>query len=117
MVRHVQIFENSGAMMGASNPHPHGQIWANERIPNEPARSWPGNAPIWTNTACLLCDYLAAERRAGERVVEDNGHFVAVVSFWAVWPYETLVLPAHTAAPCPTCPRTSVTAWPISCGG
>ncbi|WP_328475972.1 UDP-glucose--hexose-1-phosphate uridylyltransferase [Actinoplanes sp. NBC_00393] len=89
-VRHVQIFENRGAMMGASNPHPHGQIWATEHVPGEPAKEI---ARQQAYGECLLCDYLAVELDAGERVVCDNDEFVALVPFWAAWPYETLVLP------------------------
>jgi UDPglucose--hexose-1-phosphate uridylyltransferase len=93
-VRHVQIFENRGAMMGASNPHPHGQIWANETLPNEPAKELARqHAYSAGHGRCLLCDYLAAELRHNQRIVCDNDHFVAVVPFWAVWPFETLVLP------------------------
>jgi len=99
-VRHVQIFENRGAMMGASNPHPHGQIWANESIPNEPAKELTRQRAYAAGTgSCLLCDYLEVERRTDERVVLDNAHFVALVPFWAVWPFEMLVLPkAHRHA-------------------
>jgi UDPglucose--hexose-1-phosphate uridylyltransferase len=99
-VRHVQIFENRGAMMGASNPHPHGQIWANERLPNEPAKELrEQRAYHATGGGCLLCDYLALELREGTRLVCRNDHFVALVPFWAVWPFETLVLPtAHYGA-------------------
>ncbi len=99
-VRHVQIFENRGAMMGASNPHPHGQIWANERLPNEPAKELhEQRAYHATGGGCLLCDYLALELREGTRLVCRNDHFVALVPFWAVWPFETLVLPtAHHGA-------------------
>jgi UDPglucose--hexose-1-phosphate uridylyltransferase len=93
-VRHVQIFENRGAMMGASNPHPHGQIWATESLPNEPAKELAQQAAHEGD--CLLCDYLAAELRDGSRVVDSNERFVSLVPFWAVWPFETLVLPrAH----------------------
>jgi UDPglucose--hexose-1-phosphate uridylyltransferase len=99
-VRHVQIFENRGAMMGASNPHPHGQIWANERLPNEPARELrEQRAYTAARGSCLLCDYLALELHDGQRLVDQNEHFVALVPFWAVWPFETLVLPrAHHGA-------------------
>ena len=89
-VRHVQIFENRGAMMGASNPHPHGQIWANERLPNEPAKELVQQR---AHRGCLLCDYLDAELADGERIVVSNQRFVALVPFWAAWPFETLVLP------------------------
>ena len=99
-VRHVQIFENRGAMMGASNPHPHGQIWANESMPNEPAKELTRQrAYSAEHGSCLLCDYVEIERRTDERTVLENAHFVALVPFWAVWPFETLVLPkAHRQA-------------------
>jgi UDPglucose--hexose-1-phosphate uridylyltransferase len=91
-VRHVLIFENRGAMMGASNPHPHGQIWANELLPNEPAAELYQQRAYATRNACLLCDYLAIELREKERIVCANDRFVALVPFWAVWPFETLLL-------------------------
>ena len=96
----VQIFENRGAMMGASNPHPHGQIWANGSLPNEAVKEVASFSDYAKdNDGCLLCSYLAAESKTGERVVEENEHFTVVVPFWAVWPFETLVLPrAHTTA-------------------
>ena len=90
----VQVFENRGAMMGASNPHPHGQIWANRRLPNELAKETAcQSAHHAVQGRCLLCDYLTLEVQRGERVVVANERFVAVVPFWAVWPFETLVLP------------------------
>ncbi len=93
-VRHVQIFENRGALMGASNPHPHGQIWATERLPNEPAKELAQQrAYTSAHGGCLLCTYLALELQRAERVVCQNEHFVALVPFWATWPFETLVLP------------------------
>ncbi|MEV8508870.1 UDP-glucose--hexose-1-phosphate uridylyltransferase [Actinoplanes sp. NPDC051475] len=95
-VAHVLIFENRGAMMGASNPHPHGQIWAEERLPNEAVKE---SAQQHAYDGCLLCDYLAAELADGERLVAMNDEFVALVPFWAVWPFETLVLPrTHTGS-------------------
>ena len=95
-VSNVLIFENRGAMMGASNPHPHGQIWADERLPNEIAKELRQQESY---DGCLLCDYLQIELKEGERIVCDNEHFVALVPFWAVWPFETLVLPrAHRGA-------------------
>jgi UDPglucose--hexose-1-phosphate uridylyltransferase len=98
-VRHVQIFENRGAMMGASNPHPHGQIWADERLPNEPAKELAQQRARADSGGCLLCDYLDVELDDGERIVTGNEHFTALVPFWAVWPFETLVLPrAHAGA-------------------
>ncbi len=99
-VDHVQIFENRGALMGASNPHPHGQIWANERLPTEPAKELREQRRYAAaEDGCLLCDYLAAEIPTGDRMVCANEHFVALVPFWAEWPFETLVQPrAHRAA-------------------
>lgn len=89
-VNAVQIFENRGEMMGASNPHPHCQIWATESIPNELGKEV---AAFARQRRCLLCSYLEEELRRGERIVCANGHFAALVPFWAVWPFETLVLP------------------------
>jgi UDPglucose--hexose-1-phosphate uridylyltransferase len=96
----VTIFENRGAMMGASNPHPHGQIWANETLPNEVLKESTGQLGYMQQRgSCLLCDYAALESEQRERVVCANEQFLAVVPFWAVWPFETLVLPrAHVTA-------------------
>jgi UDPglucose--hexose-1-phosphate uridylyltransferase len=92
-INHVQIFENRGAMMGCSNPHPHGQIWATQSIPNEPLKEQRSlDAYRRERHSCLLCDYAALELAAGQRIVCQNDFFVAVVPFWAVWPFETLVL-------------------------
>jgi len=92
-IRHVQIFENNGAMMGASNPHPHGQIWANERLPNEPAKEAARqSAHRERRGSCLLCDYLALELARRERLVCRNDSFAVLVPFWAVWPFETMLL-------------------------
>ncbi len=94
-IHHVQVFENKGAMMGASNPHPHNQIWGSRHIPNEPAKEFSAQAEYWhSHDACLLCDYLRVERERGERIVLANEHFTVVVPYWAVWPFEALVL-AH----------------------
>jgi len=90
----VQIFENRGAMMGASNPHPHGQIWATHGIPNETAKERAAQADhLRDKGSCLLCDYLKLEQKAGERIVFANDHFTVLVPFWAIWPFETMVLP------------------------
>jgi UDPglucose--hexose-1-phosphate uridylyltransferase len=99
-VNFVTIFENRGAMMGASNPHPHGQIWANEAVPNNViAESDRQMQYLQQLGSCLLCDYAALEIEQRERVVCINEGFVAVVPFWATWPFETLVLArAHCAA-------------------
>jgi UDPglucose--hexose-1-phosphate uridylyltransferase len=83
-IGHVQIFENRGEMMGASNPHPHGQIWATEHVPMLVARE----QERFAEEPSLLAAYIDGER---ERVVEENDHFVACVPYWAVWPFETLV--------------------------
>jgi UDPglucose--hexose-1-phosphate uridylyltransferase len=92
-LRHVQIFENRGAMMGASNPHPHGQIWATEHIPDEPAAEVANQlAYRLQHQSCLLCDTLKIEITQRQRIVVENEEFVALVPFWAVWPFETLVL-------------------------
>lgn len=92
-VRHVQIFENRGALMGASNPHPHCQIWANATLPGEPAKE-QASLEQYRNAkkSCLLCDYLMIETGRGERIVCENEAFAVVVPFWAVWPFETLLL-------------------------
>lgn len=92
-VRHVQIFENRGELMGASNPHPHCQIWANAALPNLPAREDESlRAYHAEKHSCLLCDYLHLELQRNGRVVCQNEAFVVLVPFWAVWPFETLVL-------------------------
>jgi len=92
-VRYVQIFENKGAMMGASNPHPHGQIWANETLPNEVAKEDRAQREYRKEAGkCLLCDYLTLERVSSERIVVENASFLAVVPFWANWPFETLLI-------------------------
>jgi UDPglucose--hexose-1-phosphate uridylyltransferase len=92
-IDYVQVFENRGAMMGASNPHPHSQIWTTGHIPNEPAAELANQAAyLEKHGTCLLCDYIAAERQSGERVVASNEHFTAVVPFWAVWPFEVLLV-------------------------
>jgi len=93
LIGHVQVFENRGEMMGASNPHPHCQIWASESVPNEPAKELSSlGAYLEKNASCLLCDYSATETASGERVVCENDHFLAVVPFWAVYPFEVMVL-------------------------
>ena len=93
-IGYVQVFENRGAMMGSSNPHPHGQVWATRRIPTEPANEdREQRAYFESEGAPLLLDYLDAELAVGERVVLENRDWAAVVPFWAVWPFETLLMP------------------------
>lgn len=93
-INHIQIFENRGAVMGCSNPHPHGQIWAEEIIPDIPAKEQEKQkAYLAENGSVLLTDYVKKELELKERIVFENDSFVALVPFWAVWPYETMVLP------------------------
>src|SRR5450759_1117459 len=93
-IGYVQIFENRGAMMGSSNPHPHCQIWANETVPELARHENLAQATyLAEHSTCLLCDYLALELELGERIVCQNDQFVVLVPFWATWPFETIVLP------------------------
>lgn len=88
-----KIFENKGAVMGCSNPHPHCQIWAGSFIPQEVASEIDSMANYLSkHKRCLLCDYLKVESKKRERIIYENEMFVVLVPFWAVWPYETLVL-------------------------
>jgi UDPglucose--hexose-1-phosphate uridylyltransferase len=92
-IQYVQIFENRGAMMGASNPHPHCQIWSTGFVPDEPAAETVAQREHLTRTGhCLLCDYLAAEHAASERIIFENEHFAAIVPWWATWPFEVLLV-------------------------
>jgi UDPglucose--hexose-1-phosphate uridylyltransferase len=92
-LNYVQIFENRGAMMGASNPHPHGQIWATEHMPDEPAQEIESlKAWLAEKNSCMLCDYLQVESKEKIRIVCENDDFLVVVPWWAVWPFEALVL-------------------------
>ncbi len=98
-IRYVQVFENKGAMMGASNPHPHSQIWASSHVPNEPAKEASAQADyLRERRACLLCHVLEAEIKSGDRLVVQNREFTALVPFWAVWPFEILLLPHRHVA-------------------
>jgi len=92
-IGHVQIFENRGEMMGASNPHPHCQIWATRHIPDLVAKEQESQSD-WRSArgSCLLCRYLALERDRGERIVCENEHFTVLVPYWAVWPFEAMIL-------------------------
>jgi UDPglucose--hexose-1-phosphate uridylyltransferase len=92
-VNSVQIFENRGAMMGSSNPHPHGQIWANQTLPNELAKECASQNDYYqAHSATLLHDYVEIELRKNQRIVCANQHFIVLVPFWAVWPFETLLV-------------------------
>jgi UDPglucose--hexose-1-phosphate uridylyltransferase len=93
-IRYVQVFENKGELMGCSNPHPHSQIWATEHLPNEPAKELERQRDYLHRYArSLLGDYLNEELQRKERLVVVNDDWVALVPFWAMWPFETLVLP------------------------
>jgi UDPglucose--hexose-1-phosphate uridylyltransferase len=92
-INYVQIFENRGLMMGCSNPHLHGQIWGVSTVPNEPRQEQEALFDYKRqHGSCLLCDYIDVEEASGERFVCGNDHFLAVVPFWAIWPYEVLLL-------------------------
>jgi len=92
-IEYAQIFENRGAMMGASNPHPHCQIWSTSFVPDEPAAETQAQSEHLARTGrCLLCDYLAAESAAQERVIFQNEHFTALVPWCAIWPFEVLLV-------------------------
>ena len=92
-IEYVQVFENKGAVMGCSNPHPHSQIWASSFIPNEPANELLHLDDYLRDTGgCLLCDTVMSEKEDGRRIVADNDHFLAIVPFWAVWPFELLII-------------------------
>jgi len=98
-IHYVQVFENKGAVMGCSNPHPHSQIWANEHIPNEPAKEFERQKGYFNqNSRTLLSDYLTEEYKSEERLLFSNDHFTALVPYWAVWPFEVLVI-AHRNVP------------------
>jgi len=90
----VQVFENKGALMGSSNPHPHGQIWAESVLPTLVAREDDyQRAYLADNGSPLLVDYAKLEGNEKERIVVENDEWIAVVPYWAVWPFETLLMP------------------------
>ncbi|MHA7943729.1 UDP-glucose--hexose-1-phosphate uridylyltransferase [Formosa sp. 3Alg 14/1] len=93
-INYVQIFENKGAVMGCSNPHPHGQIWSQSTLPNEVDKKDKAQLAYYnTNTSSLLGDYLGQELKEKERIIFENDAFVVLVPFWAVWPFETMIVP------------------------
>lgn len=93
-INHVEIFENKSTMMGCSNPHPHGQIWAQETLPDKPAQEQTQQLDYWRKKSTpLLVDYLSVEKSAQERIVAQNTNWVVLVPFWAAWPYETMIIP------------------------
>ena len=90
-INYVQVFENKGT--GNSSPHPHSQVWSTSHIPNEPAKELAAQSRYQLqHQRCLLCDYVTEEVASGERIIASNEDFVALVPFWAVWPFETLLL-------------------------
>jgi UDPglucose--hexose-1-phosphate uridylyltransferase len=98
-IGYVQIFENRGEIMGCSNAHPHCQVWATESIPNEPSKELRAQAKYFQQSGvCLLCDYLKTEQNAKDRIVCENDQFLALVPFWAVWPFEVLLIAKTHAA-------------------
>src|SRR5512143_3830274 len=93
LIQNVQVFENKGAMMGCSNPHPHSQIWAQSQLPNESRKELESQREYWQEHAApLLLDVLAEEQRRGERLLMENEHFAALIPFWAIWPFEVLII-------------------------
>jgi UDPglucose--hexose-1-phosphate uridylyltransferase len=100
--RWVQVFENKGEIMGCSNPHPHGQVWASDFIPNEVQKELERQHDWFkSHGTSLLLDYAQQELAAGERVLQRNEHWVTVVPWWAAWPFETLLLPRRSVARMP----------------
>jgi len=95
-INYVQIFENRGAIMGCSNPHPHGQIWTNRTVPDIPAKENASQQEYMGKKGkCLLCDYVDLETREEARIIFENNSFIVLVPFWAVWPFETMILPKN----------------------
>lgn len=98
-INYVQIFENKGAIMGCSNPHPHGQIWAQHAIPTEIEKktaTQQTHYKLYGKT--LLSDYIEQELEEDVRIISENDSFVTLVPFWAVWPYETMIVPKRAMA-------------------
>ncbi len=90
----VQIFENRGEIMGSSNQHPHGQIWAGSFLPNEIVKENKNQKKYFEDTNnYLLIDYLNEELKSNERIIAKNEHWVVLIPYWAIWPFETLLLP------------------------
>ena len=97
LINYVQIFENKGAVMGCSNPHPHGQIWSQSTLPNEVDKKNTQQLSYYQKHGIsLLEDYLAQELEKKERIIFQNDAFVVLIPFWAVWPFEAMIIPkAH----------------------
>jgi UDPglucose--hexose-1-phosphate uridylyltransferase len=102
-IRYVQVFENKGATMGCSNPHPHCQVWATGHVPVIPARKLESQRAYHAKHGRdLLGDYLERELAEEERLVCRNEHWVALVPFWAVWPFELMLVPVRRVADLPS---------------
>ena len=96
-INYVQIFENKGAVMGCSNPHPHGQIWSQSTLPNEVVKKDNQQQQYFKeNSSLLLSDYLKQELSNNERIIFENDAFVVLVPFWAIWPFETMIIPKQS---------------------
>ena len=101
-IEYVQLFENKGAVMGCSNPHPHGQVWGVCRVPDEPAKEDVQQFKYYQEHGSpLLLDYAKQEADLSERIVVENEEWLAVVPYWALWPFETLLLPRRHVAQMP----------------
>ena len=99
MINYVQIFENKGAVMGCSNPHPHGQIWGESSLPNEAYKKDKQQRDYFNkNKSSLLGDYLKQELETNERIIYQNDDFVVLIPFWAIWPFETMIVPKQQHA-------------------
>jgi len=98
-IAYVQVFENKGAIMGCSNPHPHSQIWAQSCVPNEPAIELITQSDyLSANGSPMLVDYVRQEQKLNERIIFANEYFSVLVPFWAIWPFEVMLV-AHRSAP------------------
>lgn len=98
-INHIQIFENKGDSMGCSNPHPHGQIWSQRSIPQEVVKKQAKLKTYWDkHKRSLLEDYVHQELELDQRVIIENEFFVALIPYWAIWPYETMILPKKKIA-------------------
>jgi UDPglucose--hexose-1-phosphate uridylyltransferase len=98
-IHYIQIFENKGSVMGCSNPHPHGQIWAQESLPVEPEKKQRHQKIYFDKKGeTLLTHYLSLEEKKDERIIFSNNHFVVLVPFWATWPFEAMIVPKRNMA-------------------
>jgi UDPglucose--hexose-1-phosphate uridylyltransferase len=109
-INYIQIFENKGAIMGCSNPHPHGQIWSQSSIPNEVLKKTQSQKAYFeTHKRSLLADYIQQELQLKERIIFENEHFVVLVPFWAVWPFEAMIVPKQHQTSITACTQKQVT--------